>query len=158
MATLQCTTPTNLTPPAGGWTPTALVAAFGARELRPGEAPTLRQVLDAWSDSDVRRAGALAERGSHLYWIATRLLQQRAAEAAPEEPDLEQLRDELAEARDELAWLKPAWELRRDLGDPDALEGGSMARRMDRALAAERWMARALAVLEARAAAQAVAA
>ena len=77
MATPQCTTPTNLTPPEGGWTPTALVAAFGARELRPGEAPTLRQVLEAWSDADVRRAGALAEHGSHLYWIATRLLEDR---------------------------------------------------------------------------------
>jgi len=76
----------------------------------------------------------------------------------PTHPDLEQLRDELTAVRDELAWLRPAWELRRGLGDRDALEGGSMARRMDRALAAERWMARALAVLEARAAAQAVAA
>lgn len=69
----------------------------------------------------------------------------------PVNPELDQLRDDLEVALAELAWLQPAWQLRRDLGDPDALEGGSMARRMDRALAEVAWLRRALTVAEMRA-------
>lgn len=79
MATPQCTTPTNLTPPEGGWTPTALAAAFGARELRSGEAPAVRLVLEDMSDVDLRRVGALAQPWTLLRTLATALLNERAA-------------------------------------------------------------------------------